>query len=257
MKILVAEDEISIARGIESIIQSQAQQKHKFAFAENGLEALEIAKTFHPDLIITDIRMFRMTGLEFIEKLKEIHPTCKVIIVTGYSHFKYVQQALRLGVMDYLLKPIDKQRLLELVNQVWSDLPETYSRQKTSRAVFHDFFCLDFEHEDYPHSLKKVIRFIQKNYVLDISLHMLSEKLLLHPNYISTLINKHFKVSFNYVLDHVRLEKACELLSNTDKTIAEISYLVGYNNERRLYHAFRKRLNSSPGDFRKEWHSAV
>jgi YesN/AraC family two-component response regulator len=252
MRILIAEDEESIAKGIESILQAEAQYKHQILFAENGQQALQIASSTSLDLIITDIRMFRMTGIEFIEQLKKHNITCKIIIISGYSNFEYVQRALRVGVMDYLLKPIDKKRLLELVDQVWRELPEKYVSKTIANPINHDFFNLDFEKEEYPRSLQKVVGFIVKNYTLDLSLQMLSEELMLHPNYISTLINKHFMVSFNYVLDYIRLEKACELLVTTDMTIAEISHLVGYNNERRLYTAFRKRLRSSPGDFRKK-----
>ena len=254
MRILIVEDEQSIAKGIASILHSQPQYKCDISFAENGREAIELLDYSPPlDLIISDIRMFHMTGLEFVETLREKNITTKVIIISGYDYFQYVQRALRAGVLDYLLKPIDKQQLLALVDKVWKELPQEYAGTTNVVPFSHDFFSLDFENEEYPSSLRKIVAFIRKNYSLDLSLQMLSEELMLHPNYISTLINKHYKVSFSHVLDYVRLEKACTLLTSTDMTIAEVSYLVGYNNERRLYTAFRRRLGESPGDFRKKW----
>ena len=253
MKILIAEDEKNIAKGIETIIREKTEHKNQFLFAENGMEALELAYSSQPDLIITDIRMFKMTGLDFIEQLRKSDIKSKVIIISGYSNFDYAQKACRMGVMDYLLKPIDKQRLLELVEQVWQELPKTYASSLTwdQTHIAHDFFNLNLDNDSYPDSLKRIINFIRRDYTQDLCLQALSEELLLHPNYISTLVNKHLHVSFNYILDYVRLEKACELLLFSDMTITYITHLVGYNNERRLYHAFKKKLGCSPGTFRK------
>ena len=254
MRILIVEDEQSIASGIASILQTQPQYKCDISFAENGREALTLLEHSSPfDLIVSDIRMFHMTGLEFVEQLRARNILTKVIIISGYDSFNYVQRAIRAGVMDYLLKPIDKQHLLALVDKVWRELPHEYAGGANVAQFSHAFFNLDFEKDECPSSLRKIVAFIRKNYALDLSLQMLSEELMLHPNYISTLINKHFKVSFNHILDYVRLEKACTLLTSTNMTIAEVSYLVGYNNERRLYTAFRRRLGDSPGDFRKKW----
>jgi YesN/AraC family two-component response regulator len=251
MKILIAEDEANIAKGIGAILQTNTPHKHRIVFAENGLEALRLAEAFNPDLVISDIRMLHMNGIEFIENLKGQNPSCKVIIISGYSNFEYAQRALRVGAMDYLLKPIDKERLLELVDKVRGELNNKIASEINSVLTNHEYFNLDFDKEEYPRSLKKIIAFLKKNYMLDVSLQMIGKELMLHPNYISSLVNKHLKVSLNYIINYIRLLKSCELLSTTDMSIAEISYIVGYNNERRIYSAFRKNLNSSPGDFRK------
>lgn len=251
MKILIAEDEKNIARGIAVILQSQQNYKCQIRLAENGREALEIAESFRPDLVITDIRMFHLNGLQLAEQLKERNICDKVIIISGYSRFEYAQKALRINVMDYLLKPIDKQQLLQLVDKVWKRLPSNYASIATLQKPNHSFFNLDLDNTDYPGSLKKVISYIKENYMHDLSLQIISEELMLHPNYISSLINKYTHVNFSYLLDYVRLEKACELLiSSPDMKISKISYLVGYNDERRLYNAFHKRLSCTPGDFR-------
>lgn len=250
MKILIVEDEENISDGIVAILQSCREYRCQIRVADNGKKGLEIADGWHPDLVITDIRMFHMNGLELAKELKEKGLCEKVIIISGYSSFEYAQTALRMNVLDYLLKPIDKGRLLDLVGNVWRSLPSNYAGNE-KRPPENEFFCLNLEDESYPASLKKVIAYMDKNYMQDISLQTLSEELMLHPNYISTLINRHTHVSFSYLLDYIRLAKACELLSDPEMTVAEISYIVGYNNERRLYHAFQKRMSCTPGDFRK------
>lgn len=159
---------------------------------------------------------------------------------------------MRANVLDYLLKPIDRQELLTLVEKVWQSLPDNYAAQSARALPPHPFFQLELEKEEYPGSLKKAVAFLLKNYMQDLSLQSLSEELMLNPSYLSSLINKYIQVNFNHLLDFVRLQKACELLlSSPEMTMSEISYVVGYNGERRFYNAFQKRLSCTPGEYRK------
>ena len=119
MKVLIAEDEQTIANGIAAILKTREEFHCQIRFAENGLDALEEARTFCPDLVLTDIRMFKMTGLELAKALQEEQLCSNVIIISGYSNFDYARRAMRANVLDYLLKPIDRQELLTLVEKVW------------------------------------------------------------------------------------------------------------------------------------------
>jgi len=254
MKILIAEDESNIAEGIASILSSQTTFKCQIKLTEDGKDALTVARSFHPDLVIADIRMPLINGLELAEYLKNENICSKVIIISGYSVFEYAQTALRHKVMDYLLKPIDKNHLLYLVNEVYDQLPSSQLNSANWKLPDIPYFSLNLNHKDFPTSLQKIISCIRKNYMRDISLQTLSDELMLHPNYISTLINRYTGVSFTYLLDFIRLQKACGLiLFESDITIAEISYIAGYNSERRLYYAFQKRLNCTPGEFKMRY----
>ena len=252
MKVLIAEDEQTIANGIAAILKTREEFHCQIRFAENGQDALEEARTFCPDLVLTDIRMFKMTGLELAKALQEEQLCSNVIIISGYSNFDYARRAMRANVLDYLLKPIDRQELLALVEKVWQSLPDNYAAQSARTLPPHPFFQLELEKEEYPGSLKKAVAFLLKNYMQDLSLQSLSEELMLNPSYLSSLINKYIQVNFNHLLDFVRLQKACELLlSSPEMTMSEISYVVGYNGERRFYNAFQKRLSCTPGEYRK------
>lgn len=86
--------------------------------ASNGLEALELVRTCHPDILITDIRMPGCHGLELIERAKLEQPQLEIVIISGYAHFEYAQSAIRHGVGDYLLKPIDKTELMQTMRKL-------------------------------------------------------------------------------------------------------------------------------------------
>lgn len=104
-KVLIADDEEIIRRGIAHFLKKDPDIQ-VVAQAEDGEMALEQAMEAHPDLLFVDINMPFLNGLDFIEKLKGIQPDSLIIVITGYDDFKYAQKALRLGVFDYLLKPI-------------------------------------------------------------------------------------------------------------------------------------------------------
>lgn len=251
MKVLVIDDELNIAKGIRNILKGQISIPYNVVITDDSKKALTIVKTFKPDLVITDIVMPFVTGLNIIEQLRKDNLCEYFIILSGYDKFSYAQTALRCGAVDYLLKPVDKVRLLEQCEKVYHGLPGQYARLKSRTLPEHPYFSWNLHNHEYPASLQQAIAYVEKNYMKDISLELLSEELFLHPNYISSLINKHTGHSFTYLLDYIRIRKAAELLLYDNPiSISEISYIVGYNNERRLYNAFQKRLNSTPRDFK-------
>lgn len=251
MKIMIVDDEENISKGILAIIESNVDFSTSIQLAADGQQAYNIATAYKPDLVITDVRMHMMNGLDLVKILKE-NSLCKnFIIISGYDNFTYAQTAIRFGVKGYLLKPIDKCELLTLINAVYNSLPQYYASTKCPELPELEYFSVDLEGDNYPTSLKKAIAYMKKNYMNDISLQTLSDELLLHPCYISSLFGKYTGNSFKSLLGYIRIKKAAELLlSEEDLTMSEISYLVGYNNERRLYDAFQKRLNCTPRDFR-------
>lgn len=104
-RVLIADDEEIIRRGIEGFLKKDPEIGET-AQAEDGETALEQADRLRPDLLFVDVNMPFLNGLDFIEKLKAILPDALVVVITGYDDFQYAQRALRLGVFDYLLKPI-------------------------------------------------------------------------------------------------------------------------------------------------------
>lgn len=129
-KILVADDEKFIRKGIITILQRDLKEEVTCLEARNGIEALKIAENESPNLIITDINMPGYNGLEFIEKLKRTDSKSTVIILSGYENFEYARNAIKLGVKEYILKPIKKQEFLELINQYVTNIKSVENRTK-------------------------------------------------------------------------------------------------------------------------------
>lgn len=109
--ILVVDDEPKHRKGLINMIKMFRPDYNVFG-ARNGQEALNFISTNPIDILITDIKMPIMDGLELIEKLMEHHKNIKIILLSAYAHFEYAQKAISLGAFDYLLKPIDGDRIL-------------------------------------------------------------------------------------------------------------------------------------------------
>lgn len=127
MKVLVVDDEAIIRKGISTLLQEQCTDITQCLEAGNGKAALEYVEVQRPDLIITDIRMPVMDGLELSKTIHERYPHIAIVILTGYADFGYAQQALKFGVVDYLLKPVTKEKLNEIMLKMLLNTPDAWT----------------------------------------------------------------------------------------------------------------------------------
>ena len=132
MRILIVEDEIKIRMGISRLISAHTQHT-VVGEAKNGKEGLEMINRFHPELVISDIRMPVMDGLEMLQESVKMGNNCHFVILSGYSEFEYAQTAIRYGVDDYLLKPLAPEDVTQLLDKIQKkiDAEEEESIQTT------------------------------------------------------------------------------------------------------------------------------
>jgi two-component system, response regulator YesN len=129
LKVLIADDEPNIREGIRYSIDWHEIGMEVVAEAEDGEEALELALKYEVDVLLADLNMPIMNGLTLIKNIKENLQTCRVVIISGHDEFSYAQEALRLEVEDYILKPIKPDRLTEVLKKVHHKL-QTQSAQR-------------------------------------------------------------------------------------------------------------------------------
>lgn len=118
IKVIVADDEENVCQLIRGLIDWATLDMEIVGTAHNGVEALDMLQALDPDLMITDIRMPGYDGLEMIRRAKEIKQNLDFIIISGYRHFEYAQNAIKYGVGDYLLKPIKKEDFMISLNKI-------------------------------------------------------------------------------------------------------------------------------------------
>lgn len=123
-KLLIADDEPLIRRGIKKLIDLTKYEIKNIYEAIDGQECLEIFSNHLPDIVLLDINMPKIDGLSLAEKIKNIKPDVKIVIITGYNYFEYAQKAIKIGVNDYLLKPVSKDDIAEIILKLISSLKE-------------------------------------------------------------------------------------------------------------------------------------
>lgn len=123
-KMIIADDEIIIRRGLRKALDWTSLGIEIVGEAEHGIEALALVEEHHPDLMLVDINMPLLNGIELIKKIKVINNDCRIIIITGYDEFEYAREAIRLSVSEYILKPVSKAKLSDVITKVMSSMEE-------------------------------------------------------------------------------------------------------------------------------------
>lgn len=113
--ILIVDDEPRTRQGLKKVLDQWCEGKYQVIMAENGEEAIHIVGRQQIHVLLTDIRMPEMTGLAMLQQIRAQGQTPVVILISAYSEFAYAQEAIRLGVVNYLLKPISKSDLIDAV----------------------------------------------------------------------------------------------------------------------------------------------
>lgn len=137
IKVLIADDEPRIRRGIKSVINWENLEFELVGEAEDGEIALEIVKERKPDLLLLDICMPFLNGLDLIEEVKKVLDNPIIIIISGHDEFNYAQTALRLNVFDYVLKPIDRENLKMIIGKAKDEIIERRTQKEINKFVIN------------------------------------------------------------------------------------------------------------------------
>lgn len=127
--VYLADDEQLIREGLAETIPWDSLGMNLIGTAEDGRQALKEIRELKPDVVLTDIRMPYLDGLDLIGKIREDHPSCRVVIITGHGEFTYAQSAIQLGVSDFVLKPIDVTSLCRTLGKLTQELDSEKHQQ--------------------------------------------------------------------------------------------------------------------------------
>ncbi|MGN0630698.1 MAG: response regulator [Ruminococcus sp.] len=240
LKVLLVDDEIMIREGFKRLFNWEAHDCEVVGEAADGMEALNRIDSLHPDIVIMDINIPIMSGLKVIQLSRIKHPSTAFIIVSGYDDFSYCQQAIRMQITDYILKPVNYEEFGSCIDNLRISM---FKENLTSS---------DDEGEEEQRPIVKITRYLQEHMEDDISLSTLAERFYLNPQYISQLFRNEIGVGFLVYLTSIRMEKAKQLLVSTSLTITEIADRVGYGDYRVFTKVFKKSEGITPSQYRRE-----
>lgn len=247
-KLLVVEDEPLIRQGIVSLINFVEMEIEQVFEAADGQQGLKIVEKEQPDIILTDINLPYLDGLTFAKKVKLLFPQTVIVFLTGYDYFDYALTALKLGADDYLLKPVTKQEVEELLVKAVTKLKTMQKVQKLTAVMAKQEQIV--KEIDPSLSLKKIIDQQLANPLL--SLVGLADELGFNASYLSGLIKKKLGVPFQDYVATARIEQAKVLLLATSLKHYEIAEKVGFEDVNYFSLRFKQITGLSPRQYKKE-----
>jgi two-component system response regulator YesN len=242
--VLIAEDEVLIRRHLARKLAENCPAFEVVGEAADGQEALEAIAELNPDVLVTDIRMPVMDGLQLTREVYYAFPDVRVVIVSGYDEFGYAKTALTLGVKDYLLKPVSEEELRSVMSRLAIQLDADEER-------------LDGEHPDFSESssqeelVSAVKEYLRARFAETISLADLATRFHVNPPYLARIFKRHAGVAPVRFLRDLRVSHARKLLDERPTLeVKEIAALVGYPDQGYFSRVFKQAVGTGPQEYR-------
>lgn len=247
-KVLIIDDEVFIREGMKQIIPWKELGCEFIGEAQNGEEGVEKIVKLMPDIIISDIRMPKKSGLEMIDEIKSINKNAQVIILTGFREFEYAQQAIRLGVLRFLLKPSKIEEIKEAITSAVGNLDKLPKREVKNLLNEHTY-----EEIDKPQYLvKQAIEYINQYYNQKLDLQTVADQLYVSTWHLCKVIKKQTGTNFVDLLNNARIENAKRMLLESNMKIYEIAEAVGYADTAYFSKIFKKITQVTPNEYRNK-----
>lgn len=259
LRVLIAEDEDIIRKGLIFTTDWLGMNCVVAAEAANGQEGLEKILECRPDIVIADIHMPLMDGIEMIKKASET-AKFKSIILTSYADFDYAKRAIEAKVSEYLLKPVDEEELKSLIGRLEKEivssrqmehmLEQAEQAEVLSGSLNLEYYMkLDISENQY---ISRTIEEIRLHYAEKLSVETISDKLGVSSSYLSRKFKEVTGQTFLDFLNKYRVQQAVSLLETRTYRISEISEATGFSDYKHFCAVFKKYTTKSPTKFIKD-----
>jgi YesN/AraC family two-component response regulator len=242
-KVLLVDDERWVRTALKWTINKLNLPLQVVHECQNGLEALDWIKMNDVDLVLTDIRMPVMDGLALVKELSSLNGAYEVIVISVHDEFQFIQQAMRSGVTDYLLKPIEEDEIKVCLEKWLTKKSNEHKTSKLTQPV----------KENMPLStIERALDYINKTPLDQITLKEAAESIHINPSYLSQLFKQQLNKKFVDYITELRIEESKRLLQNTTLRMSEIAERVGYSDLAYFSNNFKKIVGCSPSEFRNK-----
>lgn len=242
-KVMAADDESYVQDALQKLIPWDELGCTLLKIVNNGRELIDEMDVEHPDIVVTDIRMPEIDGLEVCRYVNQYCPEAQVIILSAYSDFSYARNAMRYGAFEYILKI----ELLEELPKAIKKAVKTLAKQKKEIL---DEFISDTGDNVSVDLFKQMQRYVELNYRKNITLADMAESLHANQSYLSRLYKSCRGVNLFDDILTMRIEKSKECLLASNWKIHKVASYVGFEDAGYFSRVFRKQTGMSPKEFR-------
>ena len=255
-KILICDDEHLECEALERIFSQSPHAVEVVGTAHNGVDAVRQVACLSPQIVFLDIRMPGLSGLEAARQILAHDSEIQIVILSAYSDFSYAQEALRLGVMDYVLKPAEPALLYEALEKALKRLRSLNMQHEQQSALENKLAeilpALTVAEGSPDDPIQLAIQYIRAHYQEEISLERVARAVALSPAYFSRLFQKRTGSGVREYIIWLRIEAAKFLLKETLLPVGEIAEAVGYQDANHFSVVFKRKVGVPPNHFRKE-----
>jgi len=245
-KVLVVDDEKIVRKGIVLGIDWNSLGCMVIAEAENGIECLEAVKSYNPDLIISDIRMPKMSGIEMLKELRLLNNNTHIIFLTAHSDFEYAQNAIKLSAIDYLLKPFDNGELEKAVLKTCKIIDSDREERKQEEFIIN----LVLKSGDKSKYVIEALKYISEHFSdYDLCIRKITDAIGISESRLSHVLKKETDYSVGRYIKRYRIREAMKLLKTGKYKVYEVAEMVGYKDITYFSTSFKKMTGVSPSDY--------
>lgn len=250
LKVLIVEDEDIIRKGLVYTIDWLSMGYVVVGEASNGEEGRKLIYELQPDVVITDIRMSKLDGIKMLEEATK-ERNFRSVILTSFAEFEYAKKAIELKVWDYVLKPIDEEKLTHTMRELYEDIMQTKEKElvienKDSSLDVEYYIQLAQSKNTY---VVNAIRKIEEQFSEKISIENLADSMGISASYLSRRFKDITGHTFLDFLNKYRIQKAVKLLNTGQYKVYEISDMTGFGDYKHFCTVFKKYTLVSPTGF--------
>ena len=246
-KVVLIDDEHIIVEGLKKMIPWEKYDCTVVATASDGREGIETIKKYVPDIVFTDIRMPNLDGITMLAGIKSQFPDMQVTVLTGFRDFEYAQNAIKIGVTRFLLKPSKMDELIEaleaMVNKLNEKNVDKTENQEEQTVPKTDEVANSF-------IVRNALKYINQHYAEKLTLIEVADNVYVSQWHLSKLLKKHTNQNFCDILNGVRIEQAKKLLHDPSLKIREISEKVGFTDVTHFSKKFKQIVGVSANGYR-------
>lgn len=247
-KVLLVDDEMSVCIGLKKLVNWGDFGFTIAGIAYDGKEALNLHLKEHFDLIVTDLKMPVMDGLELIREVHDSPYPCEMVIVSAYGEFKYAQKAMQYGVNYYLIKPVDE----AIVEGFLSQVKEKLDAHEKPMATIPNPELIQRQYSlSNNGAIIEIRRYINDHFSEPLTLSFLAQKYSFSPAYLGRLFRKEMGVQFNDYLRNLRIREACDMMEDTEMSINDIAEKCGFSDPYYFSRQFKQVMQMSPQQYKQ------
>lgn len=241
-RVMLIDDEPLIVEGLSKVVDWGSCNCEVVATAQDAKEGEAKIREHRPHILLTDINMPHINGLQMLRGLRSEFAPMQVTIISGHSDFALAQEAMRLGACRYLLKPTKMDEIYEAIKAMTEQLAQLPEEEvevpEESGSEANNFV------------VRQALQFLKDNYKEKVTLGQVAEHCYVSQWHLSKLLNRQVKKNFYDILNQIRIEKAKELLCDGSLRISDVSDLVGYGEAAHFSRVFKKEVGMSANEYR-------